>query len=502
MIKKEYEELKSFVYNNKEVILIGLVFLIITFGYAVTMFTLGVSTETSVFNEASGSARWVAQSRFSTGILKKIFSTNQILPFRNSFLAVIMIFIVSIYSCKVLNKMSDNSKKNNKILNIVLTVLFITMPISVHYMYYLTYSFEIGIGMFVCILAADFFNKGIVLEKDKKYTILGIILLTIGIGVYQSFVPFFILIELACIFIYFNNNNLKLKNKLIIIGKCILYLMAALLLFVLISKIFLIFITEEKYTEGFFSWGKYDTKQILNNLFKYFKDIYLNDSIYGCYIIKPTIIIGILIALYYIIIRKKWLEGLIIFSIMFTPMILPICVGTAMPYRTQQTIMLMIPIVWYLLCYTINSKKINNVIVVIVILISIRQTMYVNKLFYSDYLRYQNDLNLSRKISNRIYDLDIENIENYPVVYLGKKETELIPNLIRQELIGYSIYEWDNGNYKRMQHFMTLTTSKFKLATEDDLNKAKEIGKGMPNWPSKGSVALKENMIIVKLSEY
>ena len=144
MIKKEYEELKSFVYNNKEVILIGLVFLIITFGYAVTMFTLGVSTETSVFNEASGSARWVAQSRFSTGILKKIFSTNQILPFRNSFLAVIMIFIVSIYSCKVLNKMSDNSKKNNKILNIVLTVLFITMPISVHYMYYLTYSFEIG----------------------------------------------------------------------------------------------------------------------------------------------------------------------------------------------------------------------------------------------------------------------------------------------------------------------------------------------------------------------
>ena len=53
-----------------------------------------------------------------------------------------------------------------------------------------------------------------------------------------------------------------------------------------------------------------------------------------------------------------------------------------------------------------------------------------------------------------------------------------------------------------MQHFMTLTTSKFKLATEDDLNKAKEIGKGMPNWPSKGSVALKENMIIVKLSEY
>lgn len=502
MLKNEYDELKSFICNNKKVIIIGLIFLIITFGYAVTLFTLGVSTETSVFNEASGSARWVAQSRFSVGILKKIFSTNQILPFRNSFLAVIMIFIVAIYSCKVLNKMCNNSEKNNTILNIVLTSLFITMPISVHYMYYLTYSFEIGIGMFVCILAADFFNKGVVFKKDKKYIILGVALLAFGIGVYQSFVPFFILIESACMFIYFCNNSIELKDKLIIIWKCIVYLIVALILFILISKMFLIFIPEEKYTEGFFSWGKSETKQILLNLFKYCKDIYLNDGIYGCKIIKPTIVIGILMGFYYILIKKKWFEGLILFFIMITPMILPVSVGTAMPYRTQQTIMLMVPIIWYLLCYTINLKKLNNAILVVVLLISIRQTLYVNKLFYSDYLRYQNDLNLSRKISNRIYDLDIENVKDYPVVYLGKKETEIIPNLIRQELIGYSIYEWDNGNYKRMQHFMTLTTNNFKLATEQDVSKAKQLGKDMPSWPAKESIALKENIILVKLSDY
>ena len=49
---------------------------------------------------------------------------------------------------------------------------------------------------------------------------------------------------------------------------------------------------------------------------------------------------------------------------------------------------------------------------------------------------------------------------------------------------------------------MTLTTSNFKLATEEDVSRAKELGRNMPSWPSKESIKLKENMIIVKLSEY
>ncbi len=500
MIEQEYKELKDFILNNKKTIIIGLVFLLITFGYATTLFTLGVSTETSVFNEASGSYRWVAQSRFSVGILKKIFSTNQILPFRTTFLAVIMIFIVAMYACKTFDLLAKG--KNKVLSNIILIVLFITMPISVHYMYYLTYSFEIGMGMLICIMASDCFNKGIIIKKSKVYSFIGLLLLSVGIGVYQSFVPFFILVQSTCLFLYFYNNNIKFKEKMSIIVKCIVFLLVAMVLFYLISKIFLIFVTEEKYTDGFFSWGKKEVKEILIELKEYFKNIYINTTIYGCKIITPTVLIGVLLAIYCALFKKKWFEGLIIMFIMFTPMLLPISVGTAMPYRTQQTIMLMIPIIWYLLSNIVGLKKINNIICIIVCIIGIRQTMYVNKLFYSDYLRYQNDLNLSRKISNRIYDLNLDDIQNYPVVYLGKKETEDIPNLIRQELIGYSIYEWDNGNYKRMQHFMTLTTSNFKLATSEDYEKAKELGKNMENWPSKNSVALKDNLIIVKLSDY
>ena len=132
--------------------------------------------------------------------------------------------------------------------------------------------------------------------------------------------------------------------------------------------------------------------------------------------------------------------------------------------------------------------------------------MFINKLFYSNYLRFQYDINLSNQIADRILELDLSNKNEYPVVYLGKVETPIIPNMVKQEVIGYSIYEWDNGNYVRIQALMTMSGENNKLVyylekDNETLQKAKKLAKYMPSWPSKESVALKDDLIIIKLSE-
>lgn len=502
---KELKSWKSFFESNKFLTIIAIIFAVLSFGYAITLFTLGVSTETSVFNESSGSSRWAAQSRFSIAVLKKIFATNEILPFRTSLLAVIMIVLTALVLCKIISEV--NNFKVKKYSNVIFAILFISMPISAHYMYYLTYNFEIGIGMFLCALAVYFFNKNIlILKKENKsiiFSFLGIICLVTAIGEYQSFIPFFMLVQATTILLYFYNNDVKIGEKIKIISKYIILLILSIILYYIISKIFLIFIPVEKYSEGFISWGKKDVSVIINDLKSYFLGIYLKRSIYGSLIILPTVIMGCILSIYFLIFKKKIIESILVIFLLLTPMILPVLLGTAMPYRTQQTIMLMVPIIWYLVYNNLNNKFLSKLFIILAFLFAIRQTMYINQIFYSDYLRYQNDINLSRRISDKIYDLNIENIENYPVVYLGKKETTEIPNLIKQELIGYSIYEWDNGNYKRMQHFMTLTTAKFKLVEDESiLENAKQVALEMPSWPNKGSVDFRSNMIIVKLSEY
>ena len=464
-----------------------------------TLFTLGVSTETSVFNEASGSARWVAQSRFSVGILKKIFTTNQILPFRTTFLAVIMIVLTSLLLCKTLN--SVTGKKNKSIANDIMSILFVTMPIAAHYMYYLTYNFEIGIGMFITILSVYCFNKTILFKESKLYTIIGVICLFTSIGEYQSFVAFYILIQVATLLIYYMYNDIKFREKVIMIAKYIALLIISLIIYFIVSKIFLIFIEEEKYSQGFFLWGKSEVSAIISNLKEYFLDIYVNRNVYGMMIVTPTCIIAIILAVI-LVFKKKFLEALMLLFMLITPMLLPIATGSKMPYRTQQAIMALIPIIWYIVTIFFDKVMVQKAIYIVAFLAAMRQSMYINKLFYSDYLRYQNDVNLCRRISDRIYDLDLKDLENYTVVYLGKQETKEIPNLIRQELIGYSIFEWDGGNYKRIQNFMTLTTAKFKIVTSPEtITRAKELSQDMPVWPDKGSIAVKEDMIVVKLSE-
>lgn len=504
---------KEYILKNKMLIIICIFFLVMAFGVFTFLYTFGVDTEYAIFVENSATYRWIAQGRFGIGIAKKLFNTNQILPFRNTIMALLCIFLNCLILCKVFNNLCD---KVNKLANSIFSIIYITLPISAHYMYFTTYNFEVSFAMILISLSVYFINNVILINKytiNKLVdTVMSVILLTIAISFYQAMISVYISMVIVSIILNLVNknniNNLKIKEIISSIIKYILFLAASLIIYYIIDKLLSLFVVKEAYTSGFFAWKNYNYKDIIKRLFDYLKAIYIYDGIYGLFIIKPTLILSLVLGIYYIIKAKK--NKIIIFFLLvilnLTPMIISVLLGTCMPFRTQQVFLIVIPSIWYITCILIRNIKIKNIFFILAVLIGFKQTMFINKLFYSNYLRFQYDINLSNQIADRILELDLSNKNEYPVVYLGKVETPIIPNMVKQEVIGYSIYEWDNGNYVRIQALMTMSGENNKLVyylekDNETLQKAKKLAKYMPSWPSKESVALKDDLIIIKLSE-
>ena len=505
-------KIKEYIVKNKILIIVCAFFLVMSFGAFTFLYTIGVDSEYAIFIENSATYRWIAQGRFGIGLTKLIFNTNQILPFRNTIIALFCIAFNCLIICKIFGKLSE---KENKFANIIFCVIYVTLPISAHYMYFTTYNFEVSLAMILVTISIYYINNIILLKEYvfNKYIdiLVSVLLLALAISFYQSMITVYISLVIVCLVLYLINNKINVynfKEIIKIILKYVVLLIISFSIYFLIDKILSCFVIKEAYTSGFIGWKNSSYKSIIKELFEYLKKIYINDGIYGFFIVKPTLVLSLILGIYYIIKAKK--NKIMILFLMvvlnLVPMFISILLGTCMPYRTQQAFLIVIPSIWYIACIVIKNFKIRNIFLILAIFVGFRQSMYINKLFYSNYLRYQYDINLSNQISDRIQELNIPNKNEYPVVYLGKVESPKIPNIIKQEVIGYSVYEWDNGNYVRIQALMTMSGENNKLVyylekDNETLNKAHELAKDMPSWPSKESIALKDNLIIVKLSE-
>lgn len=148
------------------------------------------------------------------------------------------------------------------------------------------------------------------------------------------------------------------------------------------------------------------------------------------------------------------------------------------------------------------DRKIYKIVIISFTIITVfYQSQSMAQLFYSDYNRYQEDVKIANQIGYRIMDLDLGEIPPYPVVYLGKHVQPIRANVIKQEVLGFSFFEWDGGNYNRIGNFMKSVGYDYLDPTEEQREKAIKIADSMPTWPHKGSVALKNDLIIVNLSE-
>lgn len=263
----------------------------------------------------------------------------------------------------------------------------------------------------------------------------------------------------------------------------------------------------ESYLDNFIAWGRLPAGELIVNLGKLtFQYITGDDSGIGVAGLSLKSIIVLIPFIFYFITMKVKRVSNYIFSyslfliLLLSPFSLVYACGSQMPARTLMALPLMIALLW-LFTYQQAGSFLRKILLVAAITVLINNTYLNTRLFYSTYVTWQADRDLANRIIERIYNLDPPLVNGkIQVAFVGYKHRKANDLFFNSEIHGASFFEWGFGHPGRINDL-------FRTNGIEELNPIfgfegiKANIKSMPAWPSKGSVGLVDNIVIVKLSE-
>ncbi|GAV12379.1 glucosyltransferase domain-containing protein [Paenibacillus sp. NAIST15-1] len=514
IISEESQAFLQYIRANRALCGIVVFFALIAYGFPLTHFTLSIDEEKSLFSESINSV-WVGQGRFGIALIKILFNNTLTNSVTSTFLAVTALSLSGIIWAYVFKSASNvKDKPGFDTPGLILALIFVTFPSFAENIGFSIMSFELGIGWILTAVAVLLIFKWAVMKEGYYHLFFGLLLTTFATSIYQSYLPVFICGVIVCLLLHLislqkRNEVLSVKLYVNVVVKYIVVTLMSLVLYKVIDSILGIFIPQSGYVSNFIAWGKSDTKEIIIGLLANFKALITGKLIYGSWIMLPSMIVVLCILLLYIyklIVKKSSNGNMLIITvslmgIISMPFLMSIILGSPMPIRVNLVLTLFVSFVWYLLFVTIERTVFHKLIVVFILIVSFNQSQSLSQLFYSDYNRYQEDVKLAHQIGYRIIELDVGEAPSQPVVFVGSHVQQQRENIVKQEVLGYSFFEWNGGTPIRMKNFMSSLGYDYNAPTDEQTNRGIEIANEMPAWPNRGSVALVDDIIIVNLSE-
>jgi hypothetical protein len=501
-------EIKRFFKENTRLIfLIGFI-LFITYGYFITNWSISIDNELHAFTGYDRShhfdlvKRWIQQGRFLIALLN-FLGNYQIIPYFNDSLSILFLLASSIIWLLTLSKVKelDNSAK------LIFALVYLVSPIYVFYLRFTTYNVDISIGLLFISLSIYYFT--VFLEsnlQNKLVYLISFVYLLCAISIYQVFVVYYIT-ALLFLILYKSTTEIRkcdfyAKPMLNQLGLGLLMLCLTMLTYLIISKIIYLFIPASSYTDNFIQWGTHDFSTIYNGLVFYFKTVLLIQRFN--YLILITGICSAIFLFILIIKRLLSLSMILLFvGFLISPFIMVFAFGFSMPLRTMQAIPLMLGGMWLLIYTIIEARLLQRIVLIIIVICTYFNAQYVTRLFYGDSMRLQYDIKFANQIYNFVNSVIGDSIATKPLAIVGMHSNTDNPFILRSiyDTVGYSFFEWDNGNYKRKHKFMQWLGNYYTLPSDDQQKLAEQLSFSMPNYPAKGSISATESMVILKLSQ-
>ena len=497
-ISVEAKGIKSFLLENKINIYILLFLTILAHGVAIFYYKIGIDSEYAIMR---GSSVWgfVEQGRFGIALLKKVFFTDSIvIPAYNILLALAVLFFSIILSTYIINKYA---KEKSRLANLGFMMMFITFSQIPTYITFIMYSFEVSMGYLFVALSMLFITRTIFDNRSQINLALGIIFLMLSISVYQCFIGLYV--AFVCILFLIKNKNSceDAKNKEFAqLLKCIVALAVACLIYFIINfALTRSFFNSNGYLGQFIGWKHNSFTAVVSIIIESIR--YAIFGVYGFELLK-FVYGALLVTLIFILFRRKHIINILCFiGFMLSPFLLNITLGSVQPLRALVALPFFMGMSFYGLIVVIKNKSTQSVILVFVLLCSIYQAQLTSQLYFGDYVRYNQDVQLGDRISERVEELGLGERPQYPVVYVGAHSLRDKTLLIRDEILGYSFFEWDSGSISRIRAFMDIIGHPYNSPSKENIQNAYVLSKDMPIWPDEESVKQVNDIIIVKLSE-
>jgi hypothetical protein len=507
-IKEFLKNFKTFSIENKGVIILLVVALLILYGQRLFYYDISIDSELAVGQYDTILRSWIAIDRFGLVLTKKIFGFASFVPAASNFLMVITIGFTSFFFTFCVNEWNGKTYRRS-LFNYIFSLAYISAPCLAEQFYFTLQAFEIAFAGLLCILSVYCIGKWIFKGQSILWLLPGMISMVWSFGSYQAFLALFIAVCSIAFLLYYQNAGIDMKRgQLRCFLKFIIIFIIGFIVYLAVSKAAqLYYNVYSAYVDNMIGWRN-GIDEVLNNIGIDVERIYKGNPIFFSGLFTPVLILCLALMLFrgWKARRKGYFIYILAIMILaVSPILLTVASGSPQPIRGQ----LVYPFV-FAFCVseltTFSRRAIAVVFFIIGFITSWYQGQTVTRLFHTAHMTYENDKLLAASVYKDIEKAGIEaGLDEYTVVFYGSRSADLPQGAVRGDVIGYSFFEWDLSSYagatSRIVHFCETLGLDLQIPTEDQAASAWKTAEDMPVWPADGGICVEDGIIIIKLSE-
>lgn len=495
--------------KNKRSIGIAVFFLIIAYGIKVFQIMFSHDTEAIISVPDSLYKSWITMGRYGLILIKKIFGVYTFNPYLASvlmFFTMIGIVIVWGYLFFALDEKPGRYSK----VSWIFPVVFLTTPMMAEQVSFLLQAFEVCLAILLLGITLLMVWQAL-LTKHHFWLIPSAFLTAVVFAVYQTMVPLFITGAAACFLVCYRKRE---RSWWPVLLKLTGVFGAGFFVYEIINKIIMriLGISTTSYISNQLMWENAPASECVKNIANHICKAVTGQGFYY----SAAYGIALVLAFVLLVIRGKRKEKeyylYIISTVIFlmTPFLMTILMGQEPKMRTQLGLGFVTGFYFQYGAagFRDSREKVKKLLSAAVLILSLglgfQQSTKLADMFYTEYIQYQEDVNLALKISNRIDMLNLGECPQEPLVFVGARNPQLNESGIRGlENIGHSFFEWSfttgYGSFI-MRNFMASLGYSYNSPTEKQIEIAEKAAQSMGIWPSSDSVQVSEGVIVVRLS--
>jgi hypothetical protein len=481
-----------------------------TYGIKLWFYSIGIDTELIMAGYGAGGTNTGAtMGRWGGDILGKffgLFQIKEINPWLGYFLGFCLFWLVVIEWCYFINIFSNKQGENDSL--IPFAVVSATMQVWIEMFYFPGWNTQFM--LFLCPIITYLLYKGF-LDDEKLKVITGFVILLLLVSTYQSMLLLFCIAVFIAFILFQENSDYDKKLYGFLCLKLFICLTAALFLYFIGNSIVLKMhgTQQNGYIDRMIRWGKDPVMSNLNAIKNYFFNLMLGRSrITSFNYLLPAVLLFLVRTVHTGVHRiKKGRRTLFIlaaFGVPLTFCVLPIAGAYSPPLRSQYALPFALGFMLYYLV-THYKKFFSAIVFVAAIVIAMFQAQIGSQMYYSDYMRYQEDVRLAGDFARLLVPFE-DNGNTIPVAFVGKIRAagKFKRNYIEGEIVGRSFWglqgAWTSSPIDGLSFMRTIGLN-YPFPNELQLNAALQAAQYMPSYPAEGCIARLDDVIVFKLSD-
>jgi hypothetical protein len=482
-----------------------------TYGIKLWFYSIGIDTELVMAGYGAGgpASTGATMGRWGGDILGRvmgIFQIKEANPWLGYFSGFCLFGLVIIEWCYFINIFSNKQGTNNNL--IPFAVVFSTMQVWLEMFYFPGWGTQFL--LFLCPAITYLFYKGF-MDDEKLKVAAGFIILLLIVSSYQSMLLLFCFAVFSAFILIQENSDYDKKVYGFLCLKLFICLILALVLYLLINRLMLfIHKTQQNgYIDRMIRWGKDPAMSNLSAIKAYFFNLMFGRSRISSFNYMFPIIVLFFAQAVYVVVKhikagRRALYILAAIGIPLTFCVLPMAGAYSPPLRSQYALPFALGFMLYYL--VIHYKKFFSVIVFAAsIVIAVHQSQIGSQMYYSDYMRYQEDVRLAGDFARILAPFEDAG-NTIPVVFVGKirAANKFKRNYIEGEIVGRSFWglqgAWTSSPIDGLSFMRTIGLN-YPFPNEQQLQEALQVWPSMPSYPAEGCVVRLPNVIVLKLSD-